>query len=1006
MSRHKENNHLSSQQRANDSILSTRTPQSNDFFTDSVLDASKIPTPSPKKYAFGASYKQRRALGNNRIKDAWKATADTGRGSGFGNESVSPRPPYLKPTTPPRSPTLPQLVECRPTPSPPPLQHPPEYISPKSEVSSPPRGLTDVYQRIADEEDLAEQEREMEEEEDEEEYTEEVMPDPYNETGREDIQPNGRLGEAPAFQRDSHGLIPNRFTLDGNKENLLEEVTSLSEASGLSFLKDITDQKLAAALTPHTIDRAKDRIRLERAINNDRPIGLYSQRPRNGLTTENLQRNGSAADHLVKKDSSSGSVTTERSEPPPNVPRVWGTRKKIGKEWLRVRREGSLDGIKSSPVPESSQVDWAAAAAEVALPSVEDSSTPKVQSSRVSTPASLRKQSSLDRIRQWELNDFTGQSLQVSNSPPVRIKTNVVDRNRNKEIEGLEKQAVTTSRLGEIRRQNSSEYLPRLSQSPSSGFKNKDDESMLPLDKSKGVKFAGDGEKIPGTPIVIYKSSSSTSNANTGDGERPEHNRKESLNHLQRLARATSNSPKTNPSPGNGSLIGSEDDLRKSNGQLDETSQLARMSDDSRISSKQVMDEEATPHGVKVSDTAKTPVVTGAWTDTILPDTIKTAKKQEERFRYAQTPRVNAGGWVDTPFPTQRHSSTLAPIPIEEVTEELTNENAQEQTKAELGNIAEPSTQLTVPKQAEMPTSALATLLERAKRRLVSQDITTAKDGNDTLNLGDATIESLEDLLTLDAADMTTLIRIGAEAEARDQLLGLSENDPMDEAELLERLGTKLERLRTNIHDARKGISKLEHQVTCPDSGQPLQPSMKNGPCDACGCPRTTSGLDAAPDTAPADSNMYLAIPIPRLFHRRRKDLGHWIPRPTRLGWITLIAWCWYISESTMCELYCHPLYADHYDWPSEREPEFPWALPTMLWRWSGIRKAGPALLGPLWMLLVAVVRIVGQAFGLTDGYVDNPYKLVGGSSPAGFETSGASENGAIDFSMMNDEYI
>ena len=253
---------------------------------------------------------------------------------------------------------------------------------------------------------------------------------------------------------------------------------------------------------------------------------------------------------------------------------------------------------------------------------------------------------------------------------------------------------------------------------------------------------------------------------------------------------------------------------------------------------------------------------------------------------------------------------------------------------------------------------------------------------------------------------MTKLIRMGAEFEARGQLVSeISKNDTSTEAELLERLGTKLDRLRTNIHDARKGISKLEHQVSHPDLGESVKSIELAGPCEACGCPRDISGW--RPTSMPA--KVYLSIPLPRLWHPRRKDLGHWLPRPTLLGWITLMLWMWYISESTMCDYYCHPLYAEFYDWPEEPEPRFGWALPTMLWRWSRIREFGPILLGPLWTLLVALARIIGQAFGWTDGFVDDfPTRSASHpqAKPVALDERIPRVSWGPDLSMMNDEYL
>jgi hypothetical protein len=421
----------------------------------------------------------------------------------------------------------------------------------------------------------------------------------------------------------------------------------------------------------------------------------------------------------------------------------------------------------------------------------------------------------------------------------------------------------------------------------------------------------------------------------------------------------------------------------------------------SRKSPKQVADGEATPLGAKASSHVQTPVVTGAWTDTILPNTVKTAKRQNDPSRYTQTPHVNAGGWIDTPVlnNARRHSSAMAAVPMEEIPEGLTDGL---DGKSSQPGFAPGHLRADVEEQAGMPKSALAGLLDKAKRKLIAQDGEAVREGNDTLNLGDATIESLEDLLSLDNADMTALIRMGAELEAREQMLsGGRGASASAESELLERLGSKLNQLRINIHDARRGISKLEQQVSHSEGAGDPQPPEKASLCQACG--NVHAGLESLRASHP--SRVYLVVPLPRFFHDRRE--GHWLPQPTLLGWTMLAFSVWFLSESAMCDRYCHPLYAEYYEWPDEPEPRFGYALPTMLWRWSRIRDFGPVLLGPLWTLLVAFVRLWGQVLGLTDGFVDAmPAMPSTAPKPIASDERIANTKWGPDLTMMDDEYL
>ena len=83
-----------------------------------------------------------------------------------------------------------------------------------------------------------------------------------------------------------------------------------------------------------------------------------------------------------------------------------------------------------------------------------------------------------------------------------------------------------------------------------------------------------------------------------------------------------------------------------------------------------------------------------------------------------------------------------------------------------------------------------------------------------------------------------------------------------------------------------------------------------------------------------------------------------------------LIFMFWLFSESTMCDYYCHPTYAmacnDSCLKPDA--PEFPFVIPTMLWRWSHLS----SLLAPVITVVVAFVKLLAQLLGLWDGYVDD----------------------------------
>ncbi|KAF7509915.1 hypothetical protein GJ744_007229 [Endocarpon pusillum] len=1006
---------------------------SDDFFTDSLLDSSRIPTPSPSKKNTNNALasRPRRAIGNTRtLRDAWDATASSGRRSSAGSDLYS-RPEIFKSTpaqTTGRGPAGPSKAQA--TSSPPRGRHASlPTASPTSDASSPPRGLNDVYQRIADEERLAAQEGEIEEDD----FTDSTMS--HNDYVDEDRARLDRIrsSHSPLTFRSSSRNTPQPQAADADKENQREE-TGLTDASGMSFLENMTDQVLAAKLTPHTQDRARDRARLDKAVQKTTPLAFSKAQvgSRHALTAENLQRSATRDHSASVHGSSNGSMRNEDTTPPPNVPRTWGTKGRVEKDWLRKIHDRNGDAANFAPMGDKqqpSQIDWTAAAADVPLPSVEDSLTPRPEQARDSTQTSLSKRSSLDRIRHWELNDFTGTNLLVSDSPPVKVRSSVPDQIKDKEIETLEKRAVTTNRLGEIRKKNSRELLVGKARSQNLEAQKGVDDDVSP-GKEAMTRFEEAGEPIPDTPIVVFKASANGIQQNQNPHGRPIQDRKDSRDSLQRLARAISESPKPSLTPDDWSFIKKEE----AESAQPEMRKLQKMQNESRKSSREVADaaDAASPSSVKRSisaDAARTPIVTGAWTDTILPNTIKTVKHKQAPATYAQTPHVT-GGWIDTPVVAgKRQSSSLIPVPTDRIPERPDADSEKENLKPATNQDTDtkPPTKLA----PNLPRSALTSLLTKAKRKLASADQQDSAsnqeeeiNNNDTLNLGDATIESLEDLLTLDNADMTTLLRMGAEFEARREMDSHTSHPSRDraadrdtdagsekaagtETELLERLGTKLERLRTNIHDARKGISKLEHQVSQPSPQastgntviQSANGELITGPCQSCGCPRGTSSLFTTLNTKSTSNILlpvrlhipqHISLSIPLLWHSRQKHEPWWRPpRPTVLGYATLGLWLWYLSETVLCNWggYCHPEYAEYYVWPDplrgrydgyeygingRGEMRWGWITWTLVRSWI-FRVLAARWMGSLWWLIRAsvwlMVRWVSMLAGWSDGF-------------------------------------
>ncbi|KAK5106018.1 hypothetical protein LTS08_000134 [Lithohypha guttulata] len=522
--------------------------------------------------------------------------------------------------------------------------------------------------------------------------------------------------------------------------------------------------------------------------------------------------------------------------------------------------------------------------------------------------------------------DFTGHSFQVSDSPPVRTKSTIPDYQRNREIQGLAKRAVTTNRLSQLRVRESQEALRQVSKSPIS---------------DAGTETAPDRDSTQTGQTPISKSANGNIDRVSNEPSRPSSlERSTSHDILQRLARGSSSTLRsTTPSEStiNGSIVGADNKDQRYN--LHDRADASLEKADNK------------PNGLKdgrPATVATTPRVTGAWTDTILPDTVKTTRQPKNVSRYAQTPHISAGGWVDTPAPNGQQQK-LDPVveDTQDVPEDLMNgivkESASDETiMPKEGRDGEPN------HKVDAGESIARKVLNEARGRHPRPQADQAlSQADDSLMLGNTTIQSLEYVLDRDETDMTIRSQI-----------------PQTDTEVLGRLGNKLESLAKHIRDATKGVTELEHQISHP---------MGEG-----------SSITQDTDLSTMSSALHIQRPI--LYHKRKADQR--LARPTNFSWILLSILSWYFFENLFAELYAHPRYASQYTWPDRPEPEFPFVLPTMISRWSRLEILHPWIVKPLQSVFVMLVRMCGIWLGVTDGYVDGPAGAnmsIGVQSP-GFE--------------------
>jgi hypothetical protein len=703
------------------------------------------------------------------------------------------------------------------------------------------------------------------------------------ESGRRDQQMNGRLaassslrpdrvasGEHLGMERLSRSGSPASFTRTrrsspspdqegGGSE--AEEVDSKrdgsgSERSGYSYLQDGTDETFNRELAKH----ARDQERVKGALKNKR--GVFSGKrvdERAGLTTENLGRESSATRTAWAKDleqrSKAGSVTSEGSDPPVQVPRGWGSKARSRKDWMsRIPRTESRepDSLASKTGEGSALVGerrWNLSSADEVLPSIENTETFQQQTVYPSSPPERKKNDSLNRIRAWEDDEFTARDLQVSTSPPIKVKKNgSLDQIREREIEALKDRAVTTSRLGEIKQRTSHDSLnsqgddgskdigdlisasdpktPLRSSRSGGSLRRKFGKTASPSEeKVLSTTYEDEGDAIPNTPIVIFKGSSilkesealedehdeaRISNENNAKSSRPGLTTEDSQDLLRQLARAASTSPtlQKNERPAHTNSI--DDAIKITGAETIPSSSRTRADIDSgdRDLSKKNKPSKENAREFQYFD--NTPQRSG-------PDTVKA------------TPKIT-GGWIDTPAPNKSaglaapfHSEAEDRILNLDIRDFHSNKQVSQKRGGFFGRFKSAKSQAKEApalqkhnKQHDVDRSE--------KETLVPEDVTTDSiqemPADDTI----MTVDSIQEMLLNDASLTSILDDDTKQPEFNDinehgQPLSAAERERRREAWKAEQLSKRLRRLQSGIHAAKRGIEGLESKVVETDDG-------------------------------------------------------------------------------------------------------------------------------------------------------------------------------------------
>lgn len=733
-----------------------------------------------------------------------------------------------------------------------------------------------------------------------------------------------------------------------------ETLGSGSSAAGTHALDNETD-----TFGHEIMQHERDARRIRNATPRDpQPVLKTRPRPRISDLVARREREEELASEQ-QQHVRTHSTGSNDSNPPLNVPRDWGTRAKSHRGWMRKIRESSEGNVNVgrrgllTPEEEAdarprtsyandnvwSQGDEHAISMENTPPSMRrkrpNSQPPTLRDANAtlrqiidsedqgfsqlsllaSTPAAITSTNrsnemsrhTMDRLEQWNAansrQDFLSERSPNRNTRHLRDRETDVHSNETRAItQASDSERPTTTSLAEAR-------AARM---------------------ARRSALIGNKENLPvkDTYSTSYKASETvtisdrTARAVTfKQQQRPSQTRSGSLHLLQRLATSMS------PSPG-----ASSSDAARPNG------------DDAAPGEQEyVSRQHRTEEGPAKSDqsTVKRP-----WRN-------RSSARQEgeERLRPDHTgagkgPRIEELDSNETPMPKDRSLDEKTPVVTGAWVDtpalpKDTRPTLPSHRSAPTGVSAQPSHDA-LPEKARIAEPSRAGQSDRPKSALEDIVRDARKDPNGPF--GDATIQSLEDIIHPNADPTDTILSSDVGAVAKEEAierpedgrpLTQAEKDRREEDLAIEAMNRHLRAARTSIKDADRGLQRVENKwestsqtevpqpkTTAPAPKQIVKPGRdRKTACEHCGGSYHSvwSGL-----WTELRSNFY--------YYDDSSRLG---VRPTWLGILVLLWALWNALENMLCMYYCHPLYAEYMTGfgVNPDAPEYPFVIPTLLFR-------------------------------------------------------------------------
>ncbi|KAH8593375.1 hypothetical protein B0O99DRAFT_688591 [Bisporella sp. PMI_857] len=166
-----------------------------------------------------------------------------------------------------------------------------------------------------------------------------------------------------------------------------------------------------------------------------------------------------------------------------------------------------------------------------------------------------------------------------------------------------------------------------------------------------------------------------------------------------------------------------------------------------------------------------------------------------------------------------------------------------------------------------------------------------------------------------------------------------------DETQTLERINRSMKKTSSSIRDARRGIERLEQQVTSVTATDKKKDNFEERVASIEERLATVSK-----QMKTVNENFHILefkVAVPRLWKQNSTQGTSRKWRLTWLGLVLVLLLTWFTAETAMCARFCHPKASSTYvNWHPD-DPFFPWAIPTKLDQWTG--KVASSALSGLW---------------------------------------------------------